>query len=155
MVIICTLCVTAFQEKDPFSKSALHQNRRIVFAFLGQEPEGRPLFAFFAKADSHHHVCLAGQCNAGVAISTIVARRQNLNVIEVNLYELYLDLKLSAIDPQSLGLKKKEILDCDRILRFRNWPFLRLWASGWIVEAPRAWVGACPRLQTQNLSVGR
>ena len=25
----------------------------------------------------------------------------------------------------------------------------------WIVEAPRAWVGACPRLQTQNLSVGR
>ena len=46
---------------------ALHQNRRIVFAYLGQEPEGRPLFAFFAKADSHHHVCLDG-----VAISTIV-----------------------------------------------------------------------------------
>ena len=67
MVIICTLCVTAFQEKDPFFKSALHQNRRIVFAFLGQEPEGRPLFAFFAKADSHHHVCLDG-----VAISMIV-----------------------------------------------------------------------------------
>ena len=62
---------------------------------------------FFAKADSHNHVCPAGQCNAGVAISTIVARRQNLNVIEVNLYQLYLDLKLSAIDPQSIGLKKK------------------------------------------------
>ena len=46
---------------------ALHQNRRIVFKCLGQEPEGRPLFAFFAKADSHHHVCLDG-----VAISTIV-----------------------------------------------------------------------------------
>ena len=45
----------------------LHQNRRIVFAYLGQEPEGRPLFAFFAKADSHHRVCLDG-----VAISTIV-----------------------------------------------------------------------------------
>ena len=67
MVIICTLCVTAFQEKYLFLTSALHQNRRIVFAFLGQEPEGRPLFAFFAKADSHHHVCLDG-----VAISTIV-----------------------------------------------------------------------------------
>ena len=52
-------------------------------------------------------------------------------------------------------IAKKEILDCDRILRFWKWPFRRLWASGCIVEAPRAWVGACPRLQTQNLSVGR
>ena len=58
-------------ERKPTSSlekpKALHQNRQIVFAFLGQEPEGRPLFAFFAKADSHHHVCLDG-----VAISTIV-----------------------------------------------------------------------------------
>ena len=54
-----------------------------------------------------------------------------------------------------LWIAKNEILDCDRILRFWKWPFRRLWASGCIVEAPRAWVGACPRLQTQNLSVGR
>ena len=54
-----------------------------------------------------------------------------------------------------LWIAKNEILDCDRILRFRKWPFRPLWASGWIVEASRAWVGACPRLQTQNLSVGR
>ena len=86
---------------------ALHRNRRTVWAFWDQNLRAVHSFPFFAKADSHHHVCLAGQCNAGVAISTIVARRQNLNVIEVNLYQLYLDLKLSAIDPQSLGLKKK------------------------------------------------
>ena len=54
-----------------------------------------------------------------------------------------------------LWIAKKEILNCDRILRFRKWPFRRLWASGWVVEAPRAWVGACPRLQTKNLTVGR
>ena len=40
---------------DPINENcvsfvALHQNRRIVWAFLGPEPEGRPPFAFFCNA---------------------------------------------------------------------------------------------------------
>ena len=39
---------------DPINENcvsfvALHQNRRIVWAFLGPEPEGRPLFSFFLQ----------------------------------------------------------------------------------------------------------
>ena len=39
---------------DPINENCvsfvpLHQNRRIVWAFLGPEPEGRPLFSFFCK----------------------------------------------------------------------------------------------------------
>ena len=75
--------------------------------------------------------------------------------IEVNLSQLYLDSKIIYNWATIPWIAKNEILDCDRILRFWKWPFRLLWASGWYVEAPRAWVGACPRLQTKNLSVGR
>ena len=77
---------------------ALHQNRRTVWAFWDQNLRAVHPLPFFATPDSHHHVCLA--------ISTIVARRQNLIAIEVNLPQLYLDSKLSTIEPQSCGLQK-------------------------------------------------
>ena len=78
---------------------ALHQNRRTVWAFWDQNLRAVHPLPFFATPDSHHHVCLA--------ISTIEARRQNLIAIEVNLPQLYLDSKLSTIEPQSCGLQKK------------------------------------------------
>ena len=78
---------------------ALHQNRRTVWAFWEQNLRAVHPLPFFATPDSHHHVCLA--------ISTIEARRQNLIAIEVNLPQLYLDSKLSTIEPQSCGLQKK------------------------------------------------
>ena len=77
---------------------ALHRNRRTVWAFWDQNLRAVHPLPFFATPDSHHHVCLA--------ISTIVARRQNLIAIAVNLPQLYLDSKLSTIEPQSLGLQK-------------------------------------------------
>ena len=78
---------------------ALHRNRRTVWAFWDQNLRAVHPLPFFATPDSHHHVCLA--------ISTIVASRQNLIAIEVNLPQLYLDSKLSTIEPQSCGLQKK------------------------------------------------
>ena len=54
---------------DPINENcvsfvALHQNRRIVWAFLGPEPEGRPLFAFFCKGRQSQSClpCWAMQC---------------------------------------------------------------------------------------------
>ena len=43
---------------------ALHQNRQIVWAFLGPEPEGRPLFSFFCKGRQSPSClpCWAMQC---------------------------------------------------------------------------------------------
>ena len=54
---------------DPINENcvsfvALHQNRRIVWAFLGPEPEGRPLFSFFCKGRQSPSClpCWAMQC---------------------------------------------------------------------------------------------
>ena len=93
-----------FLNHDPINVNcvsfvALHRNRRTVWAFWDQNLRAVHPLPFFATPDSHHHVCLA--------ISTIVARRQNLIAIEVNLPQLYLDSKLSTIEPQSCGLQKK------------------------------------------------
>ena len=96
---------------DPINENcvsfvALHQNRRIVWAFLGPEPEGRPLFSFFCKGRQSPS-CLSWWRRNFDDCGGRCARRQNLIAIEVNLSQLYLDSKLSTIEPQSCGLQKK------------------------------------------------
>ena len=53
---------------DPINENcvsfvALHQNRRIVWAFLGPEPEGRPLFSFFCKGRQSPSCLPCWRCN--------------------------------------------------------------------------------------------
>ena len=126
---------------------ALHQNRRTVWAFWDQNLRAVHPLPFFATPDSHHHVCLAIFNDRGEEAESYRDRSKSTSIV--------LGFQIIYNWATILWIAKKEILNCDRILRFRKWPFRRLWASGWVVEAPRAWVGACPRLQTKNLTVGR
>ena len=76
-------------------------------------------------------------------------------------------MQLKSICPDCMRISKYPQLSHNPLDYKKRYPRLRqdfmipkmalsaIVASGWIVEAPRAWVGACPRLQTQNLSVGR
>ena len=82
---------------------ALRQNGWIVGAFLGQllRTVHSLLLCLQILTVTINCRCIFINCSGrGMRV-------QNLNAIEVNLSQLYLDSKLSTIEPQSCGLQKK------------------------------------------------
>ena len=67
MVMICTLCVTAFPEKTLFLNLHCIRIGGLSAQFWEKNLRAVHSLPLFAKADSDHHVCLDG-----VAISTVV-----------------------------------------------------------------------------------